>query len=81
MLSCFVRELGFPIQKPYINLQKIDDSRLDTIGIVIAFFSVDDKDERFRFFEETFLLASISIDVCFEIFFLTLKNIKINFIN
>lgn len=49
--------------------------------MVITSFLVNDKDEKFCFFEETFLLADIGIDVAFEIFFLTLSIIKVNFNN
>lgn len=38
-------------------------------------FSVDDKDRKSWFFEKTFLLANISIDVTFGILFLTNSNL------
>lgn len=41
--------------------------------MVIASFLIDDKNKKFRFFEEIFLLADISIDVSY------LNNVKINF--
>lgn len=40
---------------------------------------VDNRDRKFQFFEETFLLANISINVSFEISFFILSNIKIDF--
>lgn len=40
---------------------------------------VEDKDKKSRFLEETFLLADISMDVAFGIFFLIFSNIEINF--
>lgn len=64
-----------------MNAQKIDDSKLETFGMVIALFQVDNKDEKSCFFEEIFLLAEISIDVAFRMFFLTLSNVQVNFNN
>lgn len=63
------------------NTQKIDYSRLEIFGLVITFVVVDNKDKKFRFFEEVFLLANINIGITFKIFFLILSNIKIEFNN
>lgn len=49
--------------------------------MVIASFLVKEKDESSYFFERTFLLANISIDVALGMFFLTLGNVKVNFTN
>lgn len=49
--------------------------------MVITSFLLDDKDKKFRFFEEIFLLANISIDIVFGIFFLILNNVQIDFNN
>lgn len=62
-----------------VKAQKIDSSTLDTLGIKIISFWIDDKVERFQFFEKTFFLANISIDLALRIFFLTLTNAEINF--
>lgn len=43
--------------------------------MIIGSFFRDDKDEKFYFFEETFLFANISMDVAFEISFITLTNV------
>lgn len=59
----------------------MENSRLETFSMVIASFLVDAKNKKLRFFEETFLLANISIEVTLEMFFFTLSNIEINFIN
>lgn len=42
---------------------------------------MDDIDEKFQFFEKTFLLAAISIDIAHRISFLILNNIEVNFTN
>lgn len=77
----FVTKLGFCIRKTVINTQKIDNNRLTIFGKVITSFLVDNKNKKFRFFEESFLLIHISINITFEIFFLTLSNVKINLNN
>lgn len=43
--------------------------------MVIVFFLVDNKDKKSCFFEETFLLADISIAIAFGMFFLILSNV------
>lgn len=47
--------------------------------MVIAFFLIENKDGKSCFFEETFLLTDINMDVAFTIFFFTLSNVKVNF--
>lgn len=58
-------------QKIDIGIQKIDGFTLAILGIVNAAFLIKNKDEKIRFFETTFLLANISLDMVFKIFFLT----------
>ena len=47
--------------------------------MVVTAFSVTDKDNRVRFFEETFLVATISLEVVLEMSFLTLSDADVNF--
>lgn len=53
--QAFVSQLGFKIQKTKIEVQKIDDTTLETYGIIASTFSISDKDVKKRFFEEKFL--------------------------
>ena len=53
---------------------------LDTHGIIIAAFSVEDKVNRVRFFEETFLVANVSPKVVLEMLFLTLSGTDVDFL-
>lgn len=76
--SDFVRKLGLKIWSTNVRIQKIDGFKLDIFGIVITSFLVEDKNKGSLFFEETFLLTNLSIDVALGILFLTLSNIKIN---
>lgn len=81
MLSSFAKKLGFYIHKTNVNIQKIDCNRPGTFNIVIAFFSVNNKNKKFCFFKKTFVLADISMNIAFEIFFLILNNVEVNFTN
>ena len=47
--------------------------------MVVSTFFMLDKDRKKRFFEESFLLTDINPDVIFEIPFLTMNNIDIDF--
>lgn len=49
--------------------------------MIITLFQVNDKDKKSRFFEEIFLLANISIDIVFKMFFLILNNDEVKFNN
>lgn len=52
---------------------------MKTYKMVIARFSIQDKTCKFRFFEETFLLANTSMDVILGMSFLVLSNANILF--
>ena len=76
----FGKELGLLIKPIDIRKQNIHDTMLDTFGIVVAAFSVMDKANQVRFFEETFLVANVSPKVVFGILFLTLSGVDNNFL-
>ena len=48
--------------------------------MMVVAFSVRDKANQVRFFEETFLVANVSPDVVFGILFLTLSGADVNFL-
>ena len=48
--------------------------------MVLASFSIKDKKRNSCFFEKTFILTDISMDITLKISFFTLKNVDINFI-
>ena len=62
-----------------VGAQKIDGTTLDTYEIVVAAFSVTDKANRVRFFEETFLVANVSPEVVLGMLFLTLSGADVDF--
>lgn len=76
-----MQKLGLHICKISVGVQKINDNKLETYGIVIALFKVDNKNGKSDFFEEIFWLADISMDIVFKIFFLTLSNLEVKFNN
>ncbi len=47
--------------------------------MVVSTFSISDKDDKERFFQESFLLANVKSDVVLEILFLTISNTNIDF--
>lgn len=73
------KKLGFRIREIRVGMQMINSSKLDTFGMVIAFFSMEDKKRRSHFFKKTILYTNINMDVILRMFFLTLSNIKIDF--
>lgn len=50
MAPTYAKKLGFRMQKINIGAQKIDKSTLETNGMVIADFQIQDKLGRARFF-------------------------------
>ena len=75
----FVKQLGLSIRPTDVGAQKIDGTTLYTHGMVVAAFSVEDRANRVRFFEETFLVANVSPEVVFGMPFLTLSNVDVDF--
>lgn len=81
MQLSFAKKLGLHIHKTDVGIQKIAGSRLKTVGVVIAFFQIDDKDGKSRFIKETFWLADISIDIALGMPFLIVSNLEVIFHN
>ena len=80
MHPTYATKLGLCIRKIDVGAQKIDGSRLDTFGMVIADCLVKNKLGRVQFFQKTFLLANIGLEVVLEILFLTLSKADIRFV-
>ena len=76
----FDQELGLPIKTTDIGAQKIDGTILDTFGMVVVAFSVTDKANRVKCFEETFPVANISPEVLLGMSFLTLSDANVDFL-
>ena len=75
----FAKQLSFSLRSTDVGAQKIDGTMLDTHRMVIASFSVVDKANQVKFFEETFLVANVSPEVVLGMPFLTLNRADVNF--
>ena len=76
----FAKELSFSIWETNNGIQKIDSTMLDTFEIVVVAFSIIDKANQVRFFEETFLMANISREIVFGMLFPTLSGANVDFL-
>ena len=74
MTLAYVAQLGLKVQKINVGAPKINKSLLKIYDILIAVFQIFDKLGHSHFFQETFILAKISIKVVFGIPFLILSN-------
>ena len=79
MSETFTHQLGLTIWKINVRAQKINGTILDIYRIVVSTFSVSDKDDRERFFEENFLLTNIKSKIVFGMLFLNMNNGDIDF--
>ena len=75
------QELGLSIRPTDVGAQKIDGTMLDIFGMVVTAFSVTDKTNQVKFFEETFLVASVSSKIVLGIPFLILNDEDVNFLS
>ena len=73
-------ELGLLIRPTDIGAQKINGIMLDIYEMVVTVFSVMDKTNWVRFFEETFLMANISPKIVLGLSLLTLSGADVNFL-
>ena len=76
----FAKQLSLPIRPTDVGAQKIDGITLYTYEIVVAAFSVEDKANQVRFFEETFLVANVSPEVVLGMSFLILSSADVDFL-
>lgn len=81
MSLIYAKKLEFQIWKTDIGIQKINGSTLSIFEIVIADFQVQDKLERAKFFQKTFLVTYTNMKVIFRMFFLTFSNANVGFLN
>ena len=79
MTPAYATHLGFKVRVIDVGAQKIDGSLLATYGMVIAAFQVVDKLGCSWFFQETFLLANISMEMVLGMPFLTFSNADVQF--
>ena len=75
----YAKGLGLKTQKTNVGAKKIDGSALETFRMVIADFQIEDKGDRPRFFQETFLVADTKFEVVLGMFFLKISNANVAF--
>ena len=80
MILAYVLKLSVRVYHTNVGIQKIDDSILEIFGMVSASFQVENKLEKVRFFQETFLLADIIIKMFLDMLFLIFSNTNISYI-
>ena len=71
--------LGLKVRVTDVGAQKIDVFSLAIYGMIIAAFRILDKLGCFRFFQKTFLLADINMEVVLGMPFLSLSNADVQF--
>ena len=76
----FAKKFGFVMQFTNIGAQIIDGTTFKTYDMVIMAFSMVDQDIKVKFFEKTSLVANVSLDIVFRMFFFTLSNANIDFL-
>ena len=81
MTPAYAAHLGLKAKMTDLGAQKIDKSLLGTYSMVIAAFQVVNKLGRSWFFQETFLLADMSMEVVLFIRFFTLSNVDVQFMD
>ena len=79
MTLAYTAYLDFKVKVTKVGAQEIDGFSLATYGMVIATFQGVDKLGRSWFFQETFLLADISMKVVLGMLFFTFSNVDIQF--
>ena len=77
MTSAYASKLGLRVCRTNIGAQKIDGSTFKTFKMVLANFQVEHKLRRAWFFQKTFLLTDISVEVVLKMLFLTFSNVDI----
>ncbi len=79
MNQAFTYQLVVKVCKTDVGTQKIDGTILETHAIVVSAFSMSNKDNREKIFEESFLLTDVKPDIVFGMLFLTMSNVNVDF--
>ena len=79
MSPAYAKKLGLKTRKTNVGAQKIDSSALETFRMMITNFQVEDKGNRSRLFQETFLVADTKFELILGMCFLKLSNTDLSF--
>lgn len=77
----YAKTLSLNIRKTDVTAQKIGGTTLETLQMLIVAFPVFNKAKKVYFFEETFLLADINMNVALKILFFPFSNVDVRFTN
>ena len=77
----FAKELGLSIRPTDVKAQKIYGTTLNTYRMVVVAFLMTNKANRVKFFEKTFLVANVSLEVVFRMPFLTFNDRDTDFLD
>lgn len=73
----YAAKLGLKVCLTDIRAQKINSSTFETFEIELASFRVENNFNKPWFFQKSFLLANINVDVVLEMFFVSFSNANI----
>lgn len=79
MTLAYVTKLDFTTQKTIVKVQIIYDFLLNTYGITLTMFLLQNSFKKVQFFEKIFLLTNTRIEVILEIVFFFFSNADIIF--
>lgn len=79
MNSAYTKKPGVRVRQTNVRAQRIDGFHINSFGMVIAGFSLQNHLQKVRFFQETFLVADTRMEVVLGMLFLTLSNADIWF--
>ena len=77
MIPAYTFHLGLIVRMTNVDVHKINESSLAPYSMITTVFQVVNKLGRSRFFQETFLLANISIKVILGKSFFTFSNVDL----
>ena len=76
----FAKELGLAIRPTDVGAQRLNGNTLEIYGMVVLAFWLENKANRVRFFEQTFLVANVSPEVVLGMAFLILRGADVDFL-
>lgn len=74
MSQAFAYSFGLKIRKINVRAKKIDGTSLGIYEMVVSTFFMSDINDRERFFEDSFVLADVRLDIVVKMPFLTMSN-------
>lgn len=79
MILAYILTLGLQVYCTNVRAWKMDGSIFEIFGKILTNFQIENKLGKARFFQKTFLLASIHMEIILSILFLIFSNDNILF--